>query len=305
LFVSHYRNLLINFSRKPINHRNACQWMSPGDPDAAVERLRDGHGRVVVDNQVSLSVGLFVSERLERWRVGPAFGDVDAHHSRQGPQKVRYPNSWSTVKAPNFGPHGNFGLFLASSVASVDESCTKNEKNRTCRPNIFIKLLFSLFFCRTRFSDNKPFWKRGPKFPRSPKLGALTACIKYRRVGCPIADFRRVQGVSFRVGLRSPVGRCFIHVELEFLWIIPVFFFLFLNFQMSFIQPEFFTCSPIINPMVNSWSIDMKLTDFRFPMVLWNLRTPVLLSPLPISFGWNWIIAVLYIVVQMYPFSLQ
>ncbi len=31
----------------------------------------------------------------------------------------------STVKAPNFGSHGNFGLFLASSVASVDESCTK------------------------------------------------------------------------------------------------------------------------------------------------------------------------------------
>jgi hypothetical protein len=35
-----------------------------------------------------------------------------------------------TVKASNFGPHGNFGLLLASSVASVDESCTKNEKNR-------------------------------------------------------------------------------------------------------------------------------------------------------------------------------
>jgi hypothetical protein len=31
----------------------------------------------------------------------------------------------NTVKAYNFGPHGNFGLFLASSVASVDESCTK------------------------------------------------------------------------------------------------------------------------------------------------------------------------------------
>jgi hypothetical protein len=30
-----------------------------------------------------------------------------------------------TVRAANFGPHGNFGLFLASSVASVDESCTK------------------------------------------------------------------------------------------------------------------------------------------------------------------------------------
>jgi hypothetical protein len=30
---------------------------------------------------------------------------------------------YGTVKASNFGPHGNFGLFLASSVASVHESC--------------------------------------------------------------------------------------------------------------------------------------------------------------------------------------
>jgi hypothetical protein len=36
-------------------------------------------------------------------------------------------NLQDTVKALNFGPHGNFELFLASSVASVDESCTKNE----------------------------------------------------------------------------------------------------------------------------------------------------------------------------------
>jgi hypothetical protein len=33
------------------------------------------------------------------------------------------------VKASNFGPDGNFGLFLVSSVASVDEACTKNEQN--------------------------------------------------------------------------------------------------------------------------------------------------------------------------------
>jgi hypothetical protein len=31
----------------------------------------------------------------------------------------------NTVKASNFGPHENFRLFLASPVASVDESCTK------------------------------------------------------------------------------------------------------------------------------------------------------------------------------------
>ncbi len=35
-----------------------------------------------------------------------------------------------TVKASNFEPHGNFGLFLASSIASVDESCVKDEQDR-------------------------------------------------------------------------------------------------------------------------------------------------------------------------------
>jgi hypothetical protein len=62
-----------------------------------------------------------------------------------------------TIKASNFGPHRNVGLFLASSVSSVDESCTKNEQNRICRFKAFLQLLFSSFFCRTRFNDSKPF----------------------------------------------------------------------------------------------------------------------------------------------------
>jgi hypothetical protein len=33
-----------------------------------------------------------------------------------------------TVKASNFGPHGNFGPFLPRSVASSGEFCAKNEK---------------------------------------------------------------------------------------------------------------------------------------------------------------------------------
>jgi hypothetical protein len=69
------------------------------------------------------------------------------------------------VKAPNFGPHGNFELFLAMSVASEDESCTENEQNRSCRSNVFLQLLFSSFFRRTRFGDSKLFYNRGPKFP--------------------------------------------------------------------------------------------------------------------------------------------
>ncbi len=70
---------------------------------------------------------------------------------------AKFPLLLITVKASNFGPQGNFGLFLASSVASVDESCTKNEHNRICRSKVFLQLLFSSFFYRTRFNDSKPF----------------------------------------------------------------------------------------------------------------------------------------------------
>ncbi len=83
----------------------------------------------------------------------------------------------NTVRASNFGPHGNFGPFLGGSVASLDESWTKNEQNRMCRSKVFLQLLFSSFFCRMRFNDSKPFSKRGPKFPWGPKLGALTVTV--------------------------------------------------------------------------------------------------------------------------------
>ncbi len=79
-----------------------------------------------------------------------------------------------TVKVSNFGPHGNFGPFFASSVASFDESCTKYEQKQIRISYAFLQLLFSSFFSRMRFNDSRPFWKRGPKFPWGPKLGAFT-----------------------------------------------------------------------------------------------------------------------------------
>jgi hypothetical protein len=63
------------------------------------------------------------------------------------------------VKASNFELCGNFGPFLASSVASLIKLCIKNEQNRICRSKFFLQLSFCSFVCRTRFDDNKPFWK--------------------------------------------------------------------------------------------------------------------------------------------------
>jgi hypothetical protein len=61
----------------------------------------------------------------------------------------------NTVEASNFGPHGNFGLLLARSVASLGESCTKNEQNRVWESYVFLQLSFSSFFWRMRFDDFK------------------------------------------------------------------------------------------------------------------------------------------------------
>jgi hypothetical protein len=40
-------------------------------------------------------------------------------------------------KTSDFEPHGNFEPFLASSVASLDEICTKNEQNKIAHRNFF------------------------------------------------------------------------------------------------------------------------------------------------------------------------
>jgi hypothetical protein len=48
-----------------------------------------------------------------------------------------------TVKATNFGHHGDFGSCLASFVAFLDESCNKNEQNRISKSKGYTRLHFS------------------------------------------------------------------------------------------------------------------------------------------------------------------
>jgi hypothetical protein len=52
-----------------------------------------------------------------------------------------------TIKASNFGPHGNFGPLLARSVASLGEFCAKNEQNQLCKLKVCLQRSFHSFFC--------------------------------------------------------------------------------------------------------------------------------------------------------------
>jgi hypothetical protein len=69
-----------------------------------------------------------------------------------------------TLKAPNFGPHGNFGPFFASFVASLDESCTKHEHNQICGSKVFLQLVFTSFFCRRVLMIASPSEKEAQGF---------------------------------------------------------------------------------------------------------------------------------------------
>jgi hypothetical protein len=55
-------------------------------------------------------------------------------------------DSRHTVKAPNFGPHGNFGPFFASPVASLDDHVQNMNRNK------FIDLKFFYNFYSLHFS---------------------------------------------------------------------------------------------------------------------------------------------------------
>jgi hypothetical protein len=112
--------------------------------------------------------------------------------------------STSTVKASNLTPHGNFGLFVTSSVTSLDVSCTKNEQDRICRSKVFLQLLFSSFFCRTRFNDRRPSGKKSPKFRLEKEILTLIGSLlleKYLKQAqrrSPL-QFRRCRAVQPRV----------------------------------------------------------------------------------------------------------
>jgi hypothetical protein len=103
------------------------KWAGPARPDASEPRNMVAGSQAV--DAYSTSVPLIdqtMQELSSSLNVGhqgvPVKLENDYGH------QVRNGESVHTVKAPYFGPHGNIGLFLASSVACLNESCTKYEQ---------------------------------------------------------------------------------------------------------------------------------------------------------------------------------
>jgi hypothetical protein len=119
------------------------------------QEIKDGRHQESLIRKIKIS-RIFLNIDLNKTVISKM--DITAPHLAVADENITVRTVFPhfTAKASNFGPHGNFGLFLGSSVASMDESCTKNEQNRIGRSKVFVYLLYSLFFGRTRFNDTKP-----------------------------------------------------------------------------------------------------------------------------------------------------
>jgi hypothetical protein len=80
-----------------------------------------------------------------------------------------------TVKASNFGPHGNFGPLFQNNFLSSKRFLQKNEENKSCRKTLDLQI----WFCSLLVHDSlkkklQNVQEKGPKFPCGPKLEAFT-----------------------------------------------------------------------------------------------------------------------------------
>ncbi len=71
-----------------------------------------------------------------------------------------------TIKAPNFGPHGNFGPLFRKSLLSLKRVLQKNEENKSCRNTLDLQIRFcSFFFVHDSPTEATEPARKSPKFP--------------------------------------------------------------------------------------------------------------------------------------------
>jgi hypothetical protein len=71
---------------------------------------------------------------------------------------------FNTVKAPNFGPHGNFGPLFQKGLLSLKRALQKNEEDKSCRKTSYLQIWFCSFFVHDS-TEATELARKSPKFP--------------------------------------------------------------------------------------------------------------------------------------------
>ncbi len=82
-----------------------------------------------------------------------------------------------TVKAPNFGSHGNFGPHFQKGLLSLKRVLQKNEENESCRKTLDLQIWFCLFVVHDSSTEATKLARKSSKIPWRPKLEGFTVPI--------------------------------------------------------------------------------------------------------------------------------
>jgi hypothetical protein len=108
----------------------------------------------------------FLRTQAKEW-TSPKLTLADvAQRSRisEGCQSVTF-SKFTNVKAPNFGPHGNFGPLFQKGLLSLKRVIQKNEENKSCRKNFDLQIRFCSLFVHDSSTEATELARKSPKFP--------------------------------------------------------------------------------------------------------------------------------------------
>jgi hypothetical protein len=67
-----------------------------------------------------------------------------------------------TVKAPNFGPHENFGPLFQKGLLTLKRVLQKNEENKRCRKTLDLQIRFCSFFVHDSSTEATELPRKSP-----------------------------------------------------------------------------------------------------------------------------------------------
>jgi hypothetical protein len=70
-----------------------------------------------------------------------------------------------TVKASNFGPHGNFGPLFQKGLLSLKRVLQNHEDNKSCRTTLDLQIRFCSFFVHDLSTEATELTRKSSKFP--------------------------------------------------------------------------------------------------------------------------------------------